>query len=588
MPNIFDQFDDIKQGNVFDQFDSVPKAKKMVGSDMGEFASGVQGFNEVVPFGNRITAGMAALATAPSVDAGTMQNPKPINQAMGEFLTGLTDNYNQARQNQQVTEEANPASNTAGMITGLVTTLPAAVMTGGNATTPILGKVANAASKGTQAVGNFVRGAEIADTASKGARAANLAGQMLRGATVSAPTSAVYAFGDTESDLRSKEAYRDALQAGGVGAALGGAAPLTGVVINKGSKAIGNAVLPEVEGSVKDLAQRAKDLGIPLRLDQIAPSRARNTIQKISQEIPFSGVDNFEGTQRQAFVKAVAKTLGQDADNLNPDVIKNYLSQANNDFESVLKNKSFNIKNNGQLDEILNEASKSIAPDNLSIVKNNIDDVKSVIFKPDLTGQQLASQRSILVKRLPKVTGDAKKYISDIIDYIDDEISVISTPKELEALGKARNQWRNYKTLEPLLEKSPDGNINPTDLMNRVASSPFIKASRKSVGEDDLVDLARIGKEFLPKKGGSDTFQKGAYAAGALSLAANPATTVSVVAGNRAYQKGYNQSQKLVDLALKNSDKLVKKIPKTIEGEIAEKVTERLAPKLPLKINIPK
>ncbi len=193
------------------------------GSDMGEITSGVQGFNEVVPFGNRITAGMGAVMAAPFSEE------------------SIPDLYEQARKNQAVTEEQNPNAHLTGSLLGLGVTLPVAI--GGAAKVPLIGgfkapkfiqEGANAASKGAQAIGNFVRGAEVANTASKGARAANLAGQMLRGAAVSAPSAATYAYGDTQNDLLSKEAGTDALQAGGVGAAFGGASVLAGNLLGKG------------------------------------------------------------------------------------------------------------------------------------------------------------------------------------------------------------------------------------------------------------------------------------------------------------------------------------------------------------------
>ena len=54
---------------------------------------------------------------------------------------------------------------------------------------------------------------------------------------------------------------------------------------------------PDIEVSTAKLAARAGEMGIPIRLDQAAPSRVRSTVQKISQEIPFSGAQSFENKQ---------------------------------------------------------------------------------------------------------------------------------------------------------------------------------------------------------------------------------------------------------------------------------------------------
>ena len=86
--------------------------------------------------------------------------------------------------------------------------------------------------------------------------------------------------------------------------------------------------------------------------------------------------------------------------------------------------------------------------------------------------------------------------------------------------------------------------------MNRVKSSKYINASTVKDGEDDLVDLARIGKEFLPKKGGSDTAynQVGYQVLGGGTGVATLGTSIGV---NTAFQKGLNQNPKAVAKSLK-------------------------------------
>ncbi len=130
-------------------------------------------------------------------------------------------------------------------------------------------------------------------------------------------------------------------------------------------------------------------------------------------------------------------------------------------------------------------------------------------------------------------------------------------------MKEARRQWRNFKTVQPLLEGSTDGRINPTQLLQRVKSSKFIDASKIPTGKDELVDLARIGKEFMAKKGGSDTYQKNAYAAGGVGIGGlgalaitNPIaalTTGGIAAGGLALNRGFQSvvsNQKNIDSAL--------------------------------------
>ena len=323
-------------------------------------------------------------------------------------------------------------------------------------------------------------------------------------------------------------------------------------------------IVPIVKEDIVPLAQRAREFDIPLRADQVAPSRVRNTIQKVSQELPFSGVDAFETAQKSSWNKAVANTLGEES--LTPDSINNFITRNSNDFQSVLTGKQIPIDES--ILKNLEGAKLKKTADAKSAIDDYIADIKNNTKNGFISGDVLNSVRSTFLKDLTQKNGDVKQGLGEILDTLDTTIAKHLSPEELGTLSNARYQYRNFKTVEPLLEKSTDGEINPTQLINRVAASKYIKGSRKSLGDDDLVDLARIGKEFLPKKGGSDTFQKAALGAGifgtgglgALAMT-NPvaAGTGAALAGtglalNRGGQ-AINQSQALIDLALRSAKK---------------------------------
>lgn len=351
-------------------------------------------------------------------------------------------------------------------------------------------------------------------------------------------------------------------------AAMAGKAAAQGVAT--GAKATGRAavspLIPTVSPDIAPLAARAADFGIPLRLDQVAPSRARNTLQKVSQEIPFSGANAFEETQRAAFNKALAKTIGQDSDKLDPTTIQRFLKDSGGKFDSVLKGRTIPVDDmfSTQLTKIAEDASLTATDDAAKAVYKNIGKLRDDLLKGTVSGERLAAQRSELLKRQASAQGPIKDSIGDIIDAIDD-LAERNLPEDaIQTLAQARREYRNFKTIEPLLEKATDGSINPTQLLNRVASSKYIKASRNEVGQDDLIDLARIGKEFLPAKGGSDTVQKAALAGGlsgvtGFSALANPIATGATLAGNRALQSLYNTSQPAIRAAIAKGLRKAKK-----------------------------
>jgi len=193
------------------EVEQAPAKNTEMGNNKGVAQSFVQGLNSAVPFGNRITAGLAAGALAPFTD-----------------LT-VSDLYKQARDDQRVTEAANPNANTAGAITGIAATLPIG-LSKAVATTPVLGSTANALSATSQAAGNFIRGG------------ATTLGKAARSAVVAAPAGAVYGYGNSQNDLDTKAAGMDALTGAGLAAGTGFALPVAGAAIKEAGKESANLV----------------------------------------------------------------------------------------------------------------------------------------------------------------------------------------------------------------------------------------------------------------------------------------------------------------------------------------------------------
>jgi hypothetical protein len=530
--------------------------------------------------------------------------------------------------------------------------------------TSILSNVAGGALTGA-AGATTKAGSAIANSL----RTGNLPARVIKSAATGAASGAAYGAGTAQEGERAEGA--------GAGAALGATVGAAVPAVASAARSVKDAVVPKIDDAIKPLAQRARDFGIPLRADQVAPTRVRKTVQKVSQELPFSGVDKFEDTQRQAFTKAVAKTIGQDSADLGPDIINKFLDDASKKFGDVLSSGPIKASKDiaVRLDEITDDASKTLDDNLLPSVRRTVEEVKKIfqisenssrqnsvkaaqaaiangrkeigVIQDDLrsiqdiiktledevrglakiSNQQLgiwrrktinktadsaltlnnarnlqkktqtalqeklkeitknediikslsgpieiepkkiATLRSNLIRRASRAQGGAKHYIGEIVEVLDEEIGKSLSPEKMKLFEQARREWRNFKTIEPLLEESTDGQINPVKLMNRVKASKYIKASRKTVGEDDLVDLARIGKEFLPKSGGSDTFQKSAFTLGAGSILAyqNPLIALKVgggLAANRAMQSGVNQNQRLIDMALRNAGQ--KALPRSL------------------------
>ncbi len=343
-----------------------------------------------------------------------------------------------------------------------------------------------------------------------------------------------YVTTDKNSGDLSSFAERKAIDTA-VGTTLGG--------LGKGA----SVLTSKVADDIIPLAKRAKEFGIKLRVDQIKPTRFRKTVQKISQDIPFSGVDAQEATQKTQWNTALAKTLGNGITDTTPESINKFSQLNSAKYDKVLKNTKINVFQDdvSQLQQQVNYVKDNVSPLQFKKIDNVL---KSVIddFNQGLDGVDFKAVSAIKINGLrrdlldiaSKSQGDAKNTIAETADFVHDILNKSLPKNKQKLLQEANQEYKNFKTIQPLLEKSTTGEINPTDLLNRVASSKYITASKQNVGKDALVDLARIGKQFLPKAGGSDTFAKSATAGVAGASVFSPKTLLTVTGGGALNRLG--------------------------------------------------
>jgi hypothetical protein len=328
-------------------------------------------------------------------------------------------------------------------------------------------------------------------------------------------------------------------------------------------------ILPSIDDSVIPLAQRAKDFGIDLRLDQIAPSRFRDTLQKTSQSIPLSGTEKFEALQSTKWNKALAGTMG--IDDLQPKNIQAFKANNSKMFDDVLSQRNIQVSPDdvASIDNYrsLMDDLHGLTAEDKRIVSKKIDNIIDTIGVGENKGQKFASLRNDLLEKANNA-GEASPPYYDLIDMIDEIAKKSLTPEDIAKLAEARKHYKYYKTIQKSLSGKPLGELSPTELMSKVASSKYIDASSSAIGEDDLIDLARIGKQFLAKKGGSDTATNigigGTLILGTGSLA-NPAVAVPAlgVAGatmgvNRALQSGVLRNQSIINNMINKSPLFIK------------------------------
>ncbi len=309
---------------------------------------------------------------------------------------------------------------------------------------------------------------------------------------------------------------------GGVLGGLGGA-------IGQGVRsALGTAISP----GVSDLASRAvNDYGIPLRTSQISGSPAVKITDSVLSRLPGTGYTASNEAQRAAFTKAVGQTFGVDSDSLSPTVMQDAKDRIGGMFDSVANNT--NITNTNQLVSDLqgvgDNARQVLSSNDVAPIQNQIDNIKSSI-NPDgvLTGttyQALTKKGAPLDRAIQSMDPNTSFYAQQVRNTLDDALAQHASPEDLATLQSARLQYKNMKTVEPLVQKA-DANyqISPALLQGRVINS-FDNSAYTGAGQ--LGDLAKIGQQFVKETPNSGTPERNWV----LGLLAAPAKIAGGIAG---------------------------------------------------------
>lgn len=322
-----------------------------------------------------------------------------------------------------------------------------------------------------------------------GLRAGGLPTRIASNAAAGAASGAAYGFGTSEGQENRLQSAGQGALAGG---AVGGAIPLAGAAFRQ--------IAPEVNQTIAPLAQKAmNDYKIPLSSSQLGDSGFAKTLASTAEEVPLSGALKFRDKQQTAFNKALAKTIGEDADKITPETINSAYINIGKKFDDALAGRTITINDDilNKIAQIESDASESITGDHFKIVKGNISKVLNDIAEDGtISGEKINSLRSNLTNTLRKTRNDASSYLADLRDAVVDA-SVDGSPGSRELLNQARLQYKNLKTIEPLAEKADRGDLSPSLLLSKVSNS-FSDFSRGGGGE--LGDLARIGQTFLKDK----------------------------------------------------------------------------------------
>jgi hypothetical protein len=479
-----------------------PASTGLVGSTINGGKNLVLGLNQgLSDLSNGATQlighGVNSLLQAVAPNSGVAQYWNNDVQAFDKGVAGQEAQY----------QAATPGSFAAGAGRVAGNVLPT-ILTGG---TNLLTQFGNAASDTATALG----------AGNKLVAAANLGGRMAGGAALGGASSAVMPVLNTSNgDYWAQKAGQV-----GAGTVVGGALPVVGHVLGGAGQLAGlgsNTVSPEVAA----MAQQAKDLGIPIRADQLANSKPLNVLSAALDYVPFSGKGASLARQQQAFNTALSQTVGENTPNVGK-ALDQASARLGREFDSTLKNNVVKADSGFQNDlvRIMSDAHNEMTDAQYGVLGKQVNNILSKVQPGDVIDGDAAYNIKKGLDRLSKSSDTTQAYYAKETRNVLIDALNRSLPDGGAAFAKTRQQWANYRQLDKILPRGAEGNISAARLANV-----------RGVNTPDLNDLANIGAQFLKGRvGDSGTAQRlGVYSLFGTGSYFNPWSAAAGVAAGRA------------------------------------------------------
>jgi hypothetical protein len=292
----------------------------------------------------------------------------------------------------------------------------------------------------------------------------------------------------------------------GASAALGAAGQ--GVASAAGGLARG--AIAKADPYTAQLADKARQLGVQLGVPNISENPLVRTLASQMERLPFSGAGKRFNANQEAVNREVGKAIGiPDAKRITPDVFADAKTRIGNQFNalSARNNLSLNTQHVADVKQVVDEAGRLGGAEFGASVRNWANDLFSrVDANGSIPGAAYKSFDSKLGKAMAS-GGEKSYYLGQLREVVRDAMDSSISAGDRAAWQAARKQWAALKTIEPLVAKSPNGNIPPSQLMGRVTADGAGKSRMAAGNGGDLGDLARVSQRFLkdaPNSGTAD------------------------------------------------------------------------------------
>lgn len=279
----------------------------------------------------------------------------------------------------------------------------------------------------------------------------------------------------------------------GEGAAFGGA---LGGVLGAGA-GVANRLLRSADPAVE---RAVTQYGIPLRAGQASNSPYIRKFDQMVGQLPGSGIEASNVAQRTAFNRAVAKTFGEDVEQITPAVMhraKSRIGGVMNDIESRYPVK-LDTQFRTELEGIVTKWGGSVTDPEWQVIRKQIDGVLRNVGPdrtiPGTTYGNLVGHNSPLTAAANNPNPSIARAAGEVKDALQEALQRSLPADAARKYAEARYQYKNMMTIAPLVNRGIPGDISPL-LLQGVANRSFKQNAFRGAG--DLGELGDIGQQFL-------------------------------------------------------------------------------------------
>jgi hypothetical protein len=279
-----------------------------------------------------------------------------------------------------------------------------------------------------------------------------------------------------------------------------------------------NRVVGTVDPNTATLAQTARNqFNIPVGAGEISSNPTVRFMNSVVNKLPGSGGVAHREDMQTSFNQAVSNTFGEDAPRITPQVMAQARDRIGNVFEGVAQRTPVihaDPQLAGELRQTIHNAQATMTPEEVTPLIHQVQNIASLVDPQTntLTGeiyQNLTRRGTPLDRAMQSANPNIRAGARDIREALDGAMERSAPPDVVDDLRQARGQWRNLRTIEPLVAKAPTGDISPALLQGRVNTN--FKGTYGSAygGGGDLKTLSDIGQRFMKEPPSSGTAERG-------------------------------------------------------------------------------